>query len=102
MRNPLFAALVGMLLAAPLAAQTPDPAPRDLGGLLRDMVGLLDPYLGELAEMLGDLSGWHAPEFLENGDILIRRRQSEADSETAPETAPSDEDEAPILEPLEL
>lgn len=52
---------------------------------LRDQIAPLitqiDPLMGQLAELLGDLSGWHAPEVLPNGDILIRRRRE-------PEVAP--------------
>lgn len=34
----------------------------------------LAPALEELAETLGDLSQYHPPEVLENGDIIIRRK----------------------------
>lgn len=95
MPTRLILALCLALLAQPALAQ------RDLGepegslrGLLDEMIGAVNPYLAQLAEMLGDLSGWHAPEVLPNGDILIQRRQPD---EPAPET----EDQAPG-EPLEL
>ncbi|GAB4269001.1 MAG: hypothetical protein Kow0013_20180 [Pararhodobacter sp.] len=100
------------VLAGPVAAQEPcagEECPRRLDGLLDDLLERVDPLLeqvnpwfSDLADMLGDLSGWHAPEVLPNGDILIRRRQSEPSS---PEDAPGDqplEDDGPVTDPLEL
>lgn len=72
-----------------------DPVSGPLGGLLSDLMRQVDPWLAELAQMLGDVSGWHAPEVLENGDILIRRRQP-----VEPEVAPPDD--GPVTHPLEL
>lgn len=34
----------------------------------------LGPALEQLAETLGDMSAYHPPEVLENGDIIIRRK----------------------------
>lgn len=90
------------LAAAPLAAQSADPAPADpapedeglslmqrgaellLRGLmdevepgLRDMeqaLRLMEPELRALVDMVGDLRNYEAPEKLPNGDILIRRK----------------------------
>ena len=74
-----FALLPATLsLAVALALATPAPAQAEdtpgLRGLLEQMLEAVDPFLRDLAEKLGDLSGWHAPEVLPNGDILIRRR----------------------------
>ena len=90
-----------MILAAPAQAQQ-DCAPGSigcgaLGGLLGDLMRQVDPWLADLAEMLGDLSGWHAPEVLDNGDILIRRRQP-----VVPDAAPGDEPQVPVTRPFEL
>lgn len=97
--------VLGVCLVTPVAAQSgPDlgaaPTTR-LDRLFGELIGRIDPYLGQLAEMLGDLSGWHAPEVLPNGDILIRRRQP---GEAAPEGDGEADDAAddPVLEPLEL
>ena len=93
--------LLGLLaVAAPALAQEDPQAPDNrLRGLLGDMLGAVNPYLQDLAGMLGDLSGWHAPEVLPNGDILIRRRAPETAPETAPEGSGPDQ---PLGEPLEL
>ncbi|MCB1390985.1 MAG: hypothetical protein KDK12_17860 [Rhodobacteraceae bacterium] len=84
--------VLSLALAAPARAQETDPPGTTLHGLLDDMLGMVNPWLSDLAEMLGDLSGWHTPEVLPNGDILIRRRR--------PEDAPEDQEDAP-LEPGE-
>jgi hypothetical protein len=75
-----------LALAAPAAAQDSTPAPdRDTGeglglmergtrlfleGLMREFGSAVDG----LEEALRDLSAYHPPEVLPNGDILIRRR----------------------------
>lgn len=43
---------------------------RDLGGLAQDV----GPVLGEIGDLMDDVKNYQAPERLENGDILIRRR----------------------------
>ncbi|MCA2009910.1 hypothetical protein LCM17_00265 [Cereibacter sphaeroides] len=95
-RPLILIGLLAVALAAPALAQEDPQVPDNrLRGLLGDMLGAVNPYLQDLAEMLGDLSGWHAPEVLPNGDILIRRR--------APETAPEGPgQDQPLGEPLEL
>jgi hypothetical protein len=40
-------------------------------GLMEEM----DPAIEGVEGLLDDLSGYHAPEVLPNGDIIIRRRQ---------------------------
>jgi hypothetical protein len=48
----------------------------------------LGPILEGLVEKLGDINAYHAPEFLENGDIIIRRKKPvNPEPEAAPETA---------------
>ena len=85
---------LSLVLAGPALAQDSQPAPRnpdlseglglleqgtrlmlrglmeELGPALREM----EEGLGALQEMLGDMTLYHAPEVLPNGDILIRRR----------------------------
>lgn len=81
-----------------------DELTRDLAPLLDDFVGRTDPFLGELRRLLGDLSGWHAPEILPNGDILIRRRRpSERPGDQRPTEPPEGTEDAPsVSEPIEL
>ncbi len=71
-----------MLTAAPAAAQEEgrdwreglgflqEGAERMLRGLLDEM----DPVLRDLRDRIDDLSVYHPPEVLPNGDIIIRRR----------------------------
>jgi hypothetical protein len=71
----------------------------ELAPLMEDLEGLgaeLAPFAQALREQLGDafegLNAYHPPEVLPNGDIILRRK----------ETAPPEEDAAPIDEPIEL
>ncbi|WP_294612235.1 hypothetical protein [Roseovarius sp.] len=57
------------------------PALDDLRGMTEDMepalrqfVEEMGPALSELMGKVGDLSAYHAPEVLPNGDIIIRRK----------------------------
>ena len=43
--------------------------------LLRGLMAELEPGLRDLQDRIGDLSAYHPPEILPNGDILIRRRE---------------------------
>lgn len=103
MRSFLFALSFGVLLAAghPAGAQGDDAPSGTLderfGELVDRLLERLEPGMNELRELLGDMSGWHMPEVLPNGDILIRRR---APIQPAPDSAPSTEGEAG--EPFEL
>jgi len=104
MQRRLLAPLV-LALALPqfALADTPAPTPRPdaptaqerLEALIDRLMGQLEPGLDALGDMLGDLSGWHAPEVLPNGDILIRRRAQ------PPAPAPEEGDE-PVTDPFEL
>ncbi|MGK7652506.1 MULTISPECIES: hypothetical protein [unclassified Roseovarius] len=58
-----------------------EPALRDLEGLAQDMEPAVRNFVQEMgpafADLLGeidDLSNYHAPEILDNGDIIIRRK----------------------------
>lgn len=97
MRKPLRltipALALALVLAGPAQAQSRCAEGEECGVMdrLGELLNRLDPWFSDLAEMLGDLSGWHAPEILPNGDILIRRRQ------------PTEEDaQAPVTDPMEL
>jgi hypothetical protein len=86
MHKAIGAMAVALLLAGPAHAQE--------DGTLRqwwnDMLGVVDPWLADLADKLGDLTGWHSPEVLENGDILIRRRRPTDPPADQPSESPSD------------
>ena len=81
-----------VLAALPVQAQDvePDPDPSDgaqmlekgMRLLLEGMLEELEPALRELGPMIKDLegriidlNGYHKPEILPNGDIIIRRKE---------------------------
>jgi hypothetical protein len=77
-----------------------EPAMRDLRDLAEDMGPELRRFMQEMgpafAELLGqidDLSAYHPPEMLPNGDIILRRKRPD---ETEPELAPPKEGEIDI------
>lgn len=58
-----------------------EPALKDLEGLaqemqpaLRNFVDEMGPAFAELMGQIDDLSNYHAPEMMPNGDIIIRRK----------------------------
>ena len=54
-----------------------EPALDEMGKALDQVepsLRALEPQLRDLVAMIGDLRNYHAPEKLENGDILIRRK----------------------------
>ena len=89
-------ALCLLLTTAPLAAQTADDSPAEgldlmqegAEMLLRELMEKVQPELGEMAQALAaleprlrellalvdDIGNYDAPQRLENGDILIRRK----------------------------
>lgn len=100
MRHALAALLIALPLAAPAPAQEAVPEPdapslmerglslfmeglatemeptlRDLEGIARESGPLLDMLRDRLGTAFDGLDAYHAPEVLENGDILIRRRR---------------------------
>lgn len=78
------AVLCAALLAAPANAQDGDMSEGLnlleegtkllLRGLMSEMGPAMEQMSDDLREALGNLSAYHAPEFLPNGDILIRRK----------------------------
>ncbi|MEL6099968.1 MAG: hypothetical protein AAFV87_16380 [Pseudomonadota bacterium] len=51
----------------------------DFGPAMRSFVTEMGPALRELMEEVKDWSVYEAPEILENGDIIIRRKQPKAE-----------------------
>ena len=47
---------------------------RELEPKFRDMMSKMGPALADLAEMVDDFSNYEAPEMLDNGNIIIRRK----------------------------
>lgn len=52
---------------------------------IRDFVERMGPALTELMGKIGDLSAYHPPEVLPNGDIILRRKTPQELQETVPE-----------------
>ena len=90
-----LAILVALVLG--LAAPARAEVPGRMSDLMGDLLGAVDPWFRDLGRLMGDLTGWHAPEVLPNGDILIRRRHP-ADPDQSPGASP-DDGEAPDDEP---
>ena len=86
------------LMAQPVAADDRDSVGEGLdlmerGAqlLLRELLRGLERPLRDLGDQIGDLSGYHAPEILPNGDIILRRRTPsgpDPDPEALPEEVP--------------
>ncbi|MEL7025623.1 MAG: hypothetical protein AAGO57_00135 [Pseudomonadota bacterium] len=75
--------LAGMIAFAP-AVVAAEESDFDRGmGLLEEgtklffqgLIAEIGPRMDELEDALDNLSGYHAPEILPNGDIIIRRKQ---------------------------
>jgi hypothetical protein len=54
---------------------------------LRDFVEEMGPALRDLMDKAGDLSAYHAPEVLPNGDIILRRKTPQETEEAPDEPA---------------
>lgn len=77
--------------------QLSDDAQSMLKGWVEDLGPKLDelgPAMEDLAERLGEMSTYHAPEVLENGDILIRRK-----TPLPPKEEPLEPRETPLTNP---
>ncbi len=118
-RKLLAPPVLALALALPTLAAADDPRPlgptaqERLEALIDRLFDRLEPGFEALEDMLGDLRGWHAPEILPNGDILIRRRTQPFGAPDDPpvdrrDDVPDDLPEAPedaeppVTEPLEL
>lgn len=69
-----------------------EPALEDLEGLAEEMgpelhrfVQEMGPAFAELLSQIEDLSAYHPPEMLPNGDIILRRKTPEEMGEAPPE-----------------
>ena len=58
-----------------------EPAMQDMGRAITEM----QPALNNLLAMMGDVSKYHAPEMLENGDIILRHKTPAELAPAAPE-----------------
>jgi hypothetical protein len=104
---PLALALILPTLAAAEDRRPDAPTAQGrLEALLDRFMDRLEPSMDALGDvlddMIGDFPGWHAPEILPNGDILIRRRTQPG---AAPDESPEDrfeDPEPPVTEPFEL
>jgi hypothetical protein len=65
---------------------------QDVREAITDFSELIAPMLDTLGAMIGDLPEYEAPEILPNGDIIIRRKPSEAPSPEVPAEAGDDAD----------
>ena len=52
---------------------------------IRDFVDRMGPALADLMDQIGDLSAYHPPEVLPNGDIIIRRKTPQEIQDAPPE-----------------
>lgn len=79
--------------------QEMEPALQDLRGLadqfgpaMQSFVQEMGPALADLASRVQDWSVYEAPEMLPNGDIIIRRKPTDAQPEEAePQDSPTDD-----------
>lgn len=70
--------LIFLVLASPAAAQGEEQG-RDLMGealklFMRGLMAEMEPAMEGMEGLLEDLSAYHPPEILPNGDIIIRRK----------------------------
>lgn len=73
------------LWTAPVLSQDARPLEDELRDFFGEFTTPLLPLLDDLAGQIKDLSNYHAPEILPNGDILIRKRRG---GEKIPEAKP--------------
>ncbi|QCO54464.1 AAA+ family ATPase [Pseudorhodobacter turbinis] len=104
MKHAFFPLALCLALAAPAHAQEPeeglglverglrqlfDGFIQDLEPTLNDLTQSmreLEPMARQLAELIGDVRHYEAPERLENGDIIIRRKADAPPPPPLPET----------------
>lgn len=71
--------IIFSLLAAPVWADSHEEQGRDLMGealklFMRGLMAEMEPAMEGMEGLLEDLSAYHPPEILPNGDIIIRRK----------------------------
>jgi hypothetical protein len=100
MKRIACATCLSVALALPVAAQDGADGPGDMEQgfslleegarlMLRGLMAELAPMLDDMEGAISDLSAYHAPEILPNGDILLRRKVPIAPEAPTPES-PSD------------
>lgn len=52
-----------------------EPAMREMAEGMEEFAANLEPMLRELVRLMDDLSAYHLPERLPNGDIIIRKKR---------------------------
>jgi hypothetical protein len=95
MKQTGAALLLSLALALPAAAQQSEDGLSEGFDLLqegtrlmlRGLMEQLEPALRDMRDRIGDLSAYHPPEILPNGDILLRRK------------VPLEPEEEPVLPP---
>lgn len=86
--------LRGLMTEMEPALKELDEVTREMQPLLRDFAAEMGPALADLLEKVEDWTVYHPPEMLDNGDILIRRREP-----LTPETPDPDPESGPDLGP---
>lgn len=90
----IYAALVSLSLVAPAAAEEHkndtyldglNEFAEGMRKLLEGFASDLEPMMEDLAERLDGLRGYHPPEVLPNGDIIIRKKTPEEIEQEASE-----------------
>lgn len=84
--------LRGLMTEMEPALKELDEVTREMQPLLRDFAVEMGPALADLLEKVEDWTVYHPPEMLDNGDILIRRREpltpETPDAESDPDLGP--------------
>jgi hypothetical protein len=52
-----------------------EPALEGMAEGMEDFAAQMEPYLRDLARLMDNITDYHAPEVLPNGDIIIRKRK---------------------------
>ncbi|ASP22625.1 hypothetical protein ANTHELSMS3_04016 [Antarctobacter heliothermus] len=80
--------LRGLMTEMEPALKELDEVTREMQPLLRDFAVEMGPALADLLEKVEDWTVYHPPEMLDNGDILIRRREPLTPETPDPESDP--------------
>lgn len=80
--------LRGLMTEMEPALKELDEVTREMQPLLRDFAAEMGPALADLLEKVEDWTVYHPPEMLDNGDILIRRREPLTPETPDPESGP--------------
>lgn len=81
--------LRGLMTEMEPALRELDEAAREMEPYLRDFATQMGPALADLMDQIDDWTLYEAPEILENGDIILRRKVPLVPkADPAPDTAP--------------